>query len=184
MSSVIFFFIWLGFKHILPDGFDHILFILGLFLLNPRLKPVLLQATCFTIAHTITLILSAKNIIVFDPDIVEPLISLSIVFIAIENIFIKEVKPWRYAIVFIFGLIHGLGFAGALKETSIDENTFYSSLISFNIGVELGQFAVIFLAYFIIGKWYANESWYSKKILYPLSILIGIIAIYLTLIRI
>jgi HupE / UreJ protein len=91
----------LGFTHILPAGLDHILFVLGLFLLNPKLKPVFLQVTAFTVAHTITLGLSVYKIINLPPAIVEPLIALSILFVAVENIFTTKLKSTRLAVVFI-----------------------------------------------------------------------------------
>lgn len=184
VTHVVTYYTWLGFQHILPLGFDHILFVISLFLMDSRLKPVIMQASCFTVAHTVTLILTSKGIIVPPSQIIEPVIAISIVFVALENIFIGELKPWRYAVVFLFGLIHGMGFANALNEIGLPRNTFYTSLISFNIGVELGQVAVIVLAYFLIGKFFSKEIWYRKRIVYPLSLLIALIAAYWTVERI
>jgi len=177
------FYIGLGYTHILPDGADHILFILGLFLLDPRLKPLLWQATVFTIAHTITLFLTAFDVIHPNPNIVEPLIAASIIFVAVENLVMREVRPWRYGVVMLFGLIHGMGFAGAIKETASSSGNLLVSLFSFNLGVECGQITIIAAAYLIIGKWYAKESWYRKGIVYPCSIAIALIALYWTLQR-
>lgn len=184
VSNVISFYTWLGFQHIIPLGFDHILFVFSLFLMDPRIKSVVMQASCFTVAHTATLILTSKGIIIPPAQIIEPLIAISIAFVALENIFIGELKPWRYAIVFLFGLIHGMGFATALTEIGLPRNTFYTSLISFNAGVELGQIAVILLAYLLIGKFFSKETWYRKRIVFPLSGLIAIIAVYWTIERI
>ncbi len=184
VGNVIAFYTWLGFQHIIPQGFDHILFVLSLFLMDPRLKPVVLQASCFTIAHTITLILTSRGIIVPPSQIIEPIIAISIAFVAIENIFIGELKPWRYGVVFLFGLIHGMGFANALNEIGLPRNSFYTSLISFNVGVELGQVAVILLAWLLIGKYFSKEIWYRKRIVYPLSALIALVATYWTVERI
>jgi HupE/UreJ protein len=184
VSNVISFYTWLGFQHIIPEGFDHILFVFGLFLMDPRIKSVVMQASCFTVAHTVTLILSSKGIIIPPSQIVEPVIAISIAFVALENIFIGELKPWRYAIVFLFGLIHGMGFANALNEIGLPRNTFYTSLISFNAGVELGQIAVILIAYILVGKFFSEETWYRRRIVYPLSGLIAIIAFYWTVERI
>src|ERR1041385_4551393 len=103
------YYIKLGFMHILPLGYDHILFILGIFFLTPNLKAVLVQATAFTVAHSITLGVAALVVIHPLSSIVEPIIALSIAFIAIENIFITSLKWWRILIVFGFGLIHGMG---------------------------------------------------------------------------
>src|SRR5262249_58079568 len=104
----------LGFRHILPDGLDHILFVLGLFLLSPRLRPLLVQVSAFTVAHTATLALSTLGLVRLPPAVVEPLIALSIAYVAIENTVVRELRPWRIALVFGFGLLHGLGLAGAL----------------------------------------------------------------------
>ncbi|RYG17449.1 hypothetical protein EON82_23845, partial [bacterium] len=99
----------MGFLHILPEGLDHILFILGLFVLGSSTKALLKQVTAFTVAHSITLALATLNIVHLPSRIIEPLIAASIAFVAIENIFLKDVKPWRTAVVFLFGLIHGMG---------------------------------------------------------------------------
>lgn len=174
----------LGFTHILPAGLDHILFVLGLFLLNPKLKPVLLQVTAFTVAHTITLGLSVYKIINLPPAIVEPLIALSILFVAVENVCTTKLKSTRLAVVFIFGLIHGMGFASALGETGLPENRFFTSLLLFNIGVELGQITVILAAWFLLAKWFGNKPYYRKYIVIPASVIIGCMALYFLFTRI
>lgn len=168
----------LGFQHILPLGFDHILFVLGIFLFNPKLKIVLAQVTCFTIAHSITLALAMNNIIHPQGVIVEPFIALSIVFIGVENILVRELKWWRLIVVFLFGLIHGLGFAGVLAEIGLPEKDFISALISFNIGVEAGQTAIILLAIFVFQTRFSNRSWYRKFVTIPVSLCISLIALY------
>jgi hypothetical protein len=168
----------LGFMHIIPLGLDHILFVLSLFLLNPKLKPILIQASAFTIAHTITLGLAMYNIIKPPANIVEPVIALSILYVALENIFSNKLRASRIGIVFIFGLIHGMGFASVLTELGLPKNAYFSSLIMFNIGVELGQIAVIAVAYFLIGKLFSQKSYYKKYIVIPLSIITASIALY------
>ncbi len=105
-----------GFVHVVPLGLDHILFVLGLFLMSREWKPLLLQVSAFTAAHTVTLALSTLGIFRLSPSIVEPLIAISIVVIAVENLHAEHRLRWRVAIVFAFGLIHGLGFAGALSD--------------------------------------------------------------------
>ena len=105
----------LGYTHILPKGLDHILFVLGLFLLNTRLRPILLQVTTFTLAHSLTLGMTMYGIVSLPPRIVEPLIALSIAYVAIENLVSQQLRPWRLALVFLFGLLHGMGFAGVLS---------------------------------------------------------------------
>jgi hypothetical protein len=183
VQNVVWYYLQLGYQHILPDGFDHILFVCGLCLLSTRLSVLLWQATAFTVAHTITLILSMKGVIVVPPGIVEPIIALSIAFIAIENLVMTELKPWRVLIVFGFGLIHGMGFASALNELGLPRNAFYTSLLSFNVGVELGQITVISVMYFGLIYWFGDMPWYRKRIVYPLSILIAAIALYWTYTR-
>ncbi len=184
VSDVFSYYVKLGFEHIIPLGLDHILFVIGLYLLSPKLKNIIWQATAFTVAHTITLIMSMKNIIVAPPDIVEPIIALSIVFIAIENLITSTLQPWRVALVFAFGLVHGMGFASALNEIGIPRDAFFSSLLSFNVGVELGQISVILLCYAAFGRWFSEKEWYKSKIVVPMSIAIAVTAIFWTVQRI
>lgn len=183
VKDVVWFYIKLGFNHIIPEGIDHILFVIGLCLLSTKIKTILWQATAFTVAHSITLALSMKNIIVAPGAVVEPIIALSIAFVAIENLLLKELKPWRILIVFLFGLIHGLGFASALNEIGLPTGKFYTSVIAFNAGVELGQVAVITAMFAFVIIPLRNKSWYRKGIVYPLSTLIAIIALYWTVQR-
>ncbi|MEP6748518.1 MAG: HupE/UreJ family protein [Bacteroidota bacterium] len=174
----------LGYKHILPLGFDHILFVLSLFLLSPKLKPVLWQATAFTVAHSVTLGLAMYHIIKVPSAIIEPLIALSIMYVALENIFSPRLKTSRIGVVFIFGLVHGLGFAGALGSLGLPQNAYLLSLVMFNVGVELGQLTIILLAYFLLAKWFGNKPYYRKAIVIPLSALIAAIAAFWTIQRI
>lgn len=173
----------LGFKHILPLGFDHILFVLGLFLLSPKLKPIIIQSTAFTIAHSVTLCLASYNVINPPARIIEPLIALSILYVALENIYSPRLKPSRIGIVFLFGLVHGLGFAGALAEMGLPKNAYFVSLIMFNAGVELGQLTIILLAYFLLAKWFADKPYYRSRVVIPLSIVIAFVAAFWTVQR-
>lgn len=136
-----------GFKHILPMGTDHILFILALFLSSRKLKPLLWQVSAFTLAHTATLGLVAAGVLPSLPDIVEPLIALTIAWAAFENILFREAKVWRPLLIFVFGLIHGMGFAGAFGELGLPPNLFWPALIGFNLGVEVGQLAILGIAF-------------------------------------
>lgn len=183
-GDVILEYLTLGFKHIIPLGFDHILFVLGIFLLKPKLKTVLAQVTCFTLAHSITLALTMNGIINPPGEIVEPFIALSIVFIGVENILFTELKWWRLIIVFLFGLVHGCGFAGVLHEIGLPPNDFLSALISFNVGVELGQTAVILLAIVIFQTRFADKPWYRNRVTIPVSLCISFIALYWTIERV
>lgn len=183
-QHVVWYYIKLGFTHIIPEGFDHILFVTGLCLLGTKLKTILWQATAFTVAHSITLALSMKNIIVAPGAVVEPIIALSIVFVAAENILLRELKAWRILVVFMFGLIHGMGFASSLNEIGLPRNQFFTSILSFNLGVELGQVAVIVSVFtFIILPWRKKEA-YRKWVVNPLSAIIGLIALYWTIERV
>lgn len=173
-----------GFTHILPKGLDHILFVLGLFLLSAKWKPLLIQVTSFTVAHTITLGLSIYGFISLSPAIVEPLISASIVYVALENVVTSELKPWRPFVVFGFGLLHGMGFAGVLSEVGLPRAEFLTALLTFNLGVELGQLSVISLAYLLIGLWWRRERWYHQRIVRPFSILIAAVGVYWTVERV
>lgn len=183
-GNVIWFYLKLGIQHIIPFGIDHILFIVGLCLLSTNIKTILWQATAFTIAHSITLALSMKNIITLPAQIIEPIIALSILFVAIENIILSELKAWRILVVFLFGLIHGLGFASALNEIGLPRNKFLTSIFSFNLGVEIGQVTIIGMVFLFIILPAGKKLWYKKTIAYPLSAIIGLIAAYWTVQRI
>ena len=174
----------LGFTHIIPLGFDHILFIISLYILEPRLKPVLWQATAFTVAHSITLGLAMYGMISPPSHIIEPIIALSILFVAIENIITDRLNPWRVAIVFGFGLVHGMGFASALTGLGLPAKDYFGSLVSFNVGVELGQVAVILLSWALVGRWAARKSWYKQRVVIPASVVIGLVAAYWTVERV
>ena len=167
----------LGIEHIVPKGLDHILFIIGIFFYAIKFKPLLLQVTMFTVAHSITLILASFNLIFIPATIVEPLIALSISYVAIENIFQRRSTLLRYLIIFIFGLIHGLGFAFVLGDIGLNTSQLALSLISFNIGVEIAQIAIIILAsiIFIIPS---RQSWYRAFLQIPISIVISMIGLY------
>lgn len=171
-------YISIGYVHILPKGLDHILFVVGLFLLSAQLRPLLWQITAFTVAHTITLALGMFGLVVIPPAIVEPLIAASIVYVAVENVLMKGLSPWRPFIVFGFGLLHGLGFAGVLAEVGIARAQFVTGLIGFNVGVELGQLTVIAVCFIAIGFWFRNKTWYRSAITIPLSLIVAAIGAY------
>ena len=182
-TATVFLYVKLGYQHILPLGIDHILFVLSLFLLNPKLKPILWQATAFTVAHTVTLGLTMYHVIHPPSAIVEPLIALSILYVALENIFSPRLKPTRIGIVFLFGLVHGMGFASALGQLGLPEHAYLVSLLMFNVGVELGQMTVIFAAYFSLALWFGNKTYYRKAIVIPISSVIAVVALFWTIQR-
>ena len=183
-GDVVWYYLKLGYKHILPQGFDHILFVVGLCLLSNKIKVILWQATAFTVAHSITLALSMKNIIAAPSAVVEPIIALSILFVAVENLLLTELKPWRVLIVFMFGLVHGMGFASSLNEIGLPRNKFLTSILSFNLGVELGQISIILAVFLLLVFPLGKNPNYRKMVVYPLSTLIALIALFWTIQRI
>ncbi len=162
----------LGFRHIVPEGTDHILFVLGLFFLGISWRNLLSQTTVFTIAHATTLFLSAWGILRLPPWIVEPMIALSISFIAVENIVSPRLGVTRLVVVFLFGLIHGFGFAGSLSEIPFPRRDFVVALLGFNLGVDLGQLFIIAVAALVFG-WWRNRPWFRRWVAVPAS---GVIA--------
>ncbi|MFT3784212.1 MAG: HupE/UreJ family protein [Nibricoccus sp.] len=172
-------FIKLGLLHILPRGLDHVLFMLGLFLLAKRLSVLLWQVTAFTLAHSVTLGLSLYGVVTWPTSVVEPLIALSIVLVAIDNLRGQELRWWRVAVVFTFGLVHGLGFAGILSSLDLPRSEFLRALIGFSIGVEFGQIAVICLAFIAVG-WFRQSARYRQIVVIPASLTIGLIALFWT----
>jgi hydrogenase/urease accessory protein HupE len=173
----------LGFTHILPNGFDHMLFVLGIYLLSTRPRSVLCQVSAFTVAHSITLGLSMYGVLSVSPRIVEPMIAVSIAYVAIENIFLSELKSWRIVLVFCFGLLHGMGFAGALKELGLPHSEFLTALVTFNVGVEAGQLAVIGTAFLLVGWHCSQRVWYRSRVVLPASAMIACTAVYWTVAR-
>ena len=165
----------LGFRHIVPEGTDHALFVLGLFLLTPSVRPLLLQVTAFTAAHTITLTLAALGLVRAPASVVEPAIALSIAFVAVENLFERKLRPWRIAVVFLFGLVHGLGFAAGLLELDVPVAQRATAIAGFSIGVEGGHLAVLAAAFLLLG-WTRGKPWYRTRVEVPLSVAIGAIA--------
>jgi hydrogenase/urease accessory protein HupE len=173
----------LGYLHILPRGLDHILFVVGLFLLSARVRPVLVQVTTFTVAHSMTLALALYGLVTLPAAIVEPLIALSIVYVAVENLRTRTLTPARIALVFAFGLLHGLGFAGVLTGLSLPRADFALGLFGFNAGVEAGQLTVIALAALLVG-WWRHRPWYQRRIVLPLSLAIATVGTYWTVTRV
>ena len=181
-------YLWQGIIHILPKGWDHALFVLGLFLGARKVRDLILWITGFTMAHTVTLGLASYGAIAISPAIIEPVIALSIAWIAVENIWQRPTTTnrasawWRLAVVILFGLVHGLGFAVVLKELGFPAQGFMTALISFNIGVELAQLAIIAAAFVLLGHWYQHKHW-RTRIVIPGSAIIACIALLLMALR-
>ncbi len=120
----------LGYTHILPHGFDHVLFVIGIFLLTSKWRSIVAQVSTFTVAHSITLALTMYGVVSLPAKVVEPMIALSIAYVAIENLVIRELKPWRLALVFSFGLLHGMGFAGVLRDLGLPRPAYLTALVT------------------------------------------------------
>ena len=170
-------FIKAGFEHIIPKGLDHIVFVLGLFFSFNSVKSLFYQITSFTVAHSMTLVIAAFGIINLPSSIVEPLIAMSIVWIGFENCLTKRQGKVRNLVVFIFGLLHGLGFASVLSVYGVPKENFTSLLLAFNVGVELGQITVLILA-FIITYIAFNKNWKREIVRIPASIAISFIGLF------
>ena len=173
-----------GYEHILPLGLDHILFVIGLFLLSPRAGPLLWQVTAFTLAHTVTLALGTLGIVNVPGSIVEPLIALSIVYVCVENLTTTHLTPWRPFVVFAFGLLHGLGFASVFEEYGIPDGQLVPALLAFNIGVEAGQLTVLAVCFVVLGIWFSDPRRFHRLVTVPGSIAIGAIGLYWAVTRV
>lgn len=177
-----------GIEHIFL-GYDHIAFLVAVVLWARRLVPVIKIVTAFTIAHSITLSLAALNIVVIPSSVVEPAIAASIVFVAVENFLSRDVdRRWRIA--FVFGLVHGFGFAGALREVGLPANAIVTALAAFNVGVEIGQVAIVSIVVptLIAVDWLVSvdraKPVRAASVVYTLSVLIGLLGSYWFLVRI
>ncbi|MEP6871874.1 MAG: HupE/UreJ family protein [Anaerolineaceae bacterium] len=173
----------LGFVHILPRGLDHILFVLGLFLLTPRLRSLLAQVTVFTLAHSVSLGLAMFGLVSLPASIVEPLIALSIAYVGIENLFQRTLSSRRLWLVAAFGLLHGLGFAGVLSAISLPRGQWLPALFGFNVGVELGQLGVLTLAtatMFAWTRWVADTDRWIRR---PASAAIALMGVFWVITR-
>lgn len=164
----------LGFAHVIPSGADHILFILAVLFMSSDLKGILIQASIFTLAHSLTLFLSAYDFVRINPSLTEPLIALSIVVSALQNLLNSETGRFRFLMIFGFGLLHGLGFAAALDETGIAGTLKLAGILGFNIGVEIAQIAIILLLFYGGVVHIRNYEWYKTKLVPAVSVLIAI----------
>ena len=170
----------LGIEHILT-GADHLVFLLGLILVGGSFRSLLGVVSAFTLAHSITLALAALAIVAPSPLFVEPAIALSIAYVGIENLFVKDAsKRWR--ITFPFGLIHGFGFAGALREIALPRAQLPIALVSFNLGVELGQLGVLSLA-LPLTLAARRAPWFGERGVKVLSVVIAVGGAVLFIVR-
>lgn len=169
---------WLatGFAHVLPEGPDHILFVLGLFLLAPGWRQLLGLVTCFTLAHSVTLALALGGLIPALPHVVEPLIALSIAIVGIEALLASGMRPWRWALVGGFGLVHGMGFAGSLSDGLPAEGTAVA-LAGFNLGIELAQVAIVGVAV-ALTAWCRDRRWFRPAVAMPAAAAIALTGLW------
>lgn len=161
-------FVWLGMEHIFI-GYDHILFLVGLIVIGGSLTNLVKIVTSFTLAHSLTLILASLQIVMIPSRVVESVIALSIVYITVENLLIKDSNQ-RWMISFIFGLMHGFGFARVLTELGLPTAGLVASLLAFNIGVEIGQMAIV-LTIFPVVLLISRSRW-QRQWVYGISSLI------------
>ena len=157
---------------------------LALILVGGRLKTLVGVVTAFTVAHSITLALAAFGVWSPSPRIVEPAIALSIAYVAVENLTTSRLRSHRVALVFAFGLLHGLGFAGALSALALPRSQFLLALVGFNIGVEAGQIAVVALALAASAPWHRSPIQYRRFVLVPCSLAIAAIGVFWTIERV
>lgn len=174
--STVLTYLWQGILHIVL-GLDHVLFVLCLLLAARRFRQLLLIITAFTVGHSVTLVLSALDIFTLPDTLVEPIIAISIAYVAAENLLRKGEVPYLYATALVFGLVHGFGFSYVLRdELGLPTQALVPALLSFNVGVELGQIAIVALAYPLI-KWGRDKDVYPKILQWG-SATILVIALY------
>ena len=171
-------FVSIGFDHVIPLGWDHILFIVGMALSSLLWRKLLILVSLFTLAHTLTLGLAMYGVVEISPQIIEPLIAFSIAYVAIENLLTQQSMMRKSWVIFFFGLIHGLGFATMLKEFEMTQDSFLTTLIGFNVGVEIAQVAIVLGVVAILLLMRKFKLNYKKLAIMPVSIVISIIGIW------
>lgn len=177
-------YMWLGLVHIVPRGLDHILFVLSLFLLAPHWRSLLTQVSAFTVAHTVTLGATMVGVIRLPSAVVEPLIAVSIAWVALENVWRPTMSRTRIAVVFLFGLLHGAGFAGVLTELGLPTGARLMALLAFNVGVEAGQALVLLAAFVCTAALLRHPRAYRAWVVVPASLVIALAGLYWTVERV
>jgi hypothetical protein len=169
----------LGVRHILT-GWDHLLFLLALALGAPRVRALVLPISAFTVAHSLTLALAAMSVFAAGPRLVEPLIALSIAVVAFDNLR-RSNPPHRALVTFGFGLVHGFGFASALRDLALDSDRLVPTLLGFNLGVELGQLAAVAVAFPIVLALRRNDN---ARFLPVTNAAIGVAGVAIAILRV
>lgn len=164
-------FLVLGVEHILT-GYDHLAFLLGLIILGGALKSLVGIVSSFTVAHSLTLVLATLDLVILPTRFVEAAIALSICYVALENMFVREVR-YRWVITFFFGLIHGFGFSNVLREMQLPKPGLAVSLLSFNLGVEVGQLAILLLLFPAV-LYLSRRRWHSVAINLASALMLGL----------
>lgn len=186
-------YIRLGFVHIIPAGPDHVLFVLGLVFGAAGFRRLAVQVTAFTVAHSVTLFLAMEGIVSVSPAIVEPAIALSIAIVAAENLLspartqrtqARLAQFWRPALVFAFGLLHGLGFAGVLADLGLPPEQRLPALFGFNLGIETAQLLIVIVVHTLVLRHIVSRPWYRTRIVWPASVLIALTGLYWAVTRI
>jgi len=182
-------FIEFGFRHIIPDGLDHVLFVIALYLNARGWGALFLQVTVFTLAHTLSLLLASTGVVSAPGEIVEPLIALSIAVLALEAVFLKGPALWRLPVIFAFGLLHGLGF-GSLMAPALQSADLSAGLVGITVGVELGHLAVLVATGIVAAavqfalKAANRSNLYRPAFVIPVAGVIALVGVYWTLQRV
>lgn len=182
MNSIFVLFTQLGFRHIL-EGYDHILFLIGLIIVTKDLKSIFKIASAFTITHSTTLVLSALGILSLNPVMTESSIAASIAYVGIENLYIKK-QDYRWIVAAAFGLVHGAGFSGHLTEllkSMMGMGNIWLPLIGFNLGIELGQITIIAFVFPVF--YYIRKLKIDRIAVTAVSIIIAAAGLFLTVYR-
>jgi hydrogenase/urease accessory protein HupE len=173
--SIAILYIQLGVEHIL-GGLDHLVFLVALLLIASTFIDVLKIVTAFTVAHSLTLTMAVTGLIPVYESWIEAGIALTICYVAIENI-VQKTSKWRWLVTFFFGLIHGIGFSSAIGEIGMSQTHFALSLLTFNIGIELGQLVIVGVLWFVLSKARSN-SWYRNAVVRTGSVCIFLVGLY------
>jgi hypothetical protein len=168
----------LGFEHVVPRGFNHVLLVLGAFFVGGRRRSIVTQFSAFTVSHAIAVLLTVCGLVSVPLRVVEPLIALSAAFFAAENLLSDEVRSWRLTLIFVLGLLHGMGFAGVLRELELPRAELLTALTSFNVGVEAAQLALVAFAIFVVGRWRRTSVAYRSLVVQPASLVIAVAGVY------
>jgi hypothetical protein len=174
----------LGFIRIAPYGIEQIVFVLAMFLLAARVMPMLLQIAAFIAAQSIGLGLATYGIGVLSPNWLSGMVAVSITYVALENVVLREVKPWRIGVIFVFGLVHGAALAAVLRELGLPHANALTAWMSFNVGVVAAEVATIAAAFVLVTSWAQTRPWYRYRVVVPSSAAMAVVATFWMLERV